>query len=495
MDYSGKVTVVLGSSSTGMSVTTTMKQVVAEHLGCALEDVSIVQGDTAATPYGAGTVGSRSAVLYGNAVAAATIELRSKLLDIAADALEAAVEDLEIENSRVFVRGTPVKGMDFAELGELAYIGHDMLAPGTTPGLEVSHRFKAPPFTFSNACHMCTCEVDVDTGRVTILRYVVSEDCGRMINPKIVEGQIFGGVVQGLGGVLYENMVYDDDGNPLASTFVDYLVPTASEVPSIDVGHIESPRRKSVGGQGNGRRWRDRVPRRRHQRRRRRVGPARRQGLRLPARAQGGPRHGCRGRRLSTSQRSSRDDLDQLFECVEVVAVDELIDVRQCGGHTARQRGVAGRRLQWVHPHHPVSHPRQACHLIGDDGWIAALPTIGEDDYHSAPRHSAHAPAVVVGTQGIAQSSASGPVGHRGAGTLQGLIGVAGRQLARQPGETCAHGEGLDTSATGHRRVHEPQQRPGVPVHRPADIAQQNKPAWLQRRRVPRSADGLAAGA
>lgn len=252
MDYRGKVTVALGSSSTGMSVTTTMKQVVAEHLGCAPEDVSIVQGDTAATPYGGGTAGSRSAVLYGNAVAAATIELRSKILDIAAHALEAAVEDLDIENSRVFVRGTPVKGMEFAQLGELAYIGHDLLAPGTTPGLEVSHRFKAPPFTFSNACHVCTCEVDVDTGRVTILRYVVSEDCGRMINPKVVEGQIFGGVMQGIGGVLYENMVYDDDGNPLSSTFVDYLLPTAAEAPTIEVGHIESPGPNPLGVKGMG---------------------------------------------------------------------------------------------------------------------------------------------------------------------------------------------------------------------------------------------------
>jgi carbon-monoxide dehydrogenase large subunit len=254
MDYAGQVTVALGSSSTGTSVATTMKQVVAEHLGCDLEDVSIVQGDTAATPYGAGTAGSRSAVLYGNAVAQATIELRSKLLGIAGHALEAAVEDLDIEDSRVFVRGTPAKGMDFAQLGQLAYIGHDMLAPGTTPGLEVSHRYKAPPFTFSNACHMCTCEVDIDTGQVTLLRYVVSEDCGRMINPKIVEGQIFGGVVQGLGGVLYENMVYDDNGNPLASTFVDYLLPTACEVPAIEVGHIESraPNPLGVKGMGEG---------------------------------------------------------------------------------------------------------------------------------------------------------------------------------------------------------------------------------------------------
>jgi carbon-monoxide dehydrogenase large subunit len=252
MDYSGKVTAALGSSSTGMSVVTTMKQVVAEHLGCSPDDVNVIQGDTAATPWGAGTGGSRSAVLIGNAVAAASTELRSKLLEIAANALEAAVEDLEIDNSRVFVRGTATKGMSFADLGQLAYHSPDMLGPGMTPGLEASHRFKAPPFTFSNACHICTCEVDVDTGRVTILRYVVSEDCGRMINPKVVEGQVFGGVVQGIGGVLYEHMAYDDDGNPLTSTFVDYLLPTACEVPTIEVGHIESPAPNPLGVKGMG---------------------------------------------------------------------------------------------------------------------------------------------------------------------------------------------------------------------------------------------------
>jgi len=252
MDFTGKVTVAIGSSSTGMSVATTMKQVVAEQLGCSLDDITIIQGDTATTPYGAGTSGSRSAVLYGNAVAGASVELRSKLLAIAADALEAAVDDLDVEDSRIFVRGTATKGMSFTELAQVAYAGHDMVPPGAAPGLEASHRYKAPTFTFSNACHICTCEVDIDTGRVTILRYVVSEDCGRMINPKVVEGQVFGGVVQGLGGVLYEHMIYDDDGNPLTSTFVDYLLPTASEAPTIEVGHIESPGPNPLGVKGMG---------------------------------------------------------------------------------------------------------------------------------------------------------------------------------------------------------------------------------------------------
>jgi carbon-monoxide dehydrogenase large subunit len=113
-------------------------------------------------------------------------------------------------------------------------------------------RSLAPPLTLSNACHACTVEVDVRTGRVRVLRYVVSEDCGRMINPMVVEGQIAGGVVQGLGGVLYEHMIYDDDGNPLTTTFLDYLLPTAAEVPEIEYGHLTTPANTPGGFKGMG---------------------------------------------------------------------------------------------------------------------------------------------------------------------------------------------------------------------------------------------------
>jgi carbon-monoxide dehydrogenase large subunit len=254
IEASGKVNCILSSSSTGMSVETTMLQVIADTLGCEIDDITFFQGDTLLAPYGAGTQGSRSAVLYGNAVAQAAHELRAKLLAIAAHSLEASEEDLDIERGTIAVRGTPTKAMTLAQVGELAYIGSDFLPPGMTPGLESLTRFKAPPFTFSNACHMCTCEVDIGSGLVKLLRYVVSEDCGRMINPMIVEGQIFGGVVQGIGGVLYEHMVYDDNGNPLTATFVDYLLPTAAEVPDIEVAHIESvgPNPLGVKGMGEG---------------------------------------------------------------------------------------------------------------------------------------------------------------------------------------------------------------------------------------------------
>ena len=131
--------------------------------------------------------------------------------------------------------------------------------PEAQQGLEVTARFTAPPFTFSNACHACTVEVDPRTGEVRILRYVVSEDCGVMINPMVVEGQIAGGVVQGIGGTLYEHFVYDDDGNPLTTTFLDYLLPTAAEVPRIEYGHVVTPSALPGRRQGDGRGGRHRV--------------------------------------------------------------------------------------------------------------------------------------------------------------------------------------------------------------------------------------------
>jgi carbon-monoxide dehydrogenase large subunit len=142
--------------------------------------------------------------------------------------------------------------MTLAQIADLALFGHDALPPEAQQGLEVTARFKAPPFTFSNACHACTVEVDPRTGEVRILRYVVSEDCGVMINPMVVEGQIAGGVVQGVGGTLYEHFIYDADGNPLTTTFLDYLLPTAAEAPTIEFGHVVTPSPLPGGTKGMG---------------------------------------------------------------------------------------------------------------------------------------------------------------------------------------------------------------------------------------------------
>ena len=193
---------------------TTIPQVVADHLGCAIDDVVLRQGGD--TPYGPGTGGSRSAVIAGGAAQSASTVLREKVVAVAAHLLEAAPEDLEVAGSVVSVRGTPVKSMTFAELAGTAYLNSAALPVGMEPGLEASIRFSPPtPFTWSNACHLCVCEIDAQTGVVTLLRFIVSEDCGVMINPMVVEGQIAGGVAQGIGGALYEEMAYDARGEPV----------------------------------------------------------------------------------------------------------------------------------------------------------------------------------------------------------------------------------------------------------------------------------------
>jgi len=249
ISVNGDVTAVMSSGSHGQSLETTVAQVVADRLGVDFERVTVVQGDTAATPFGPGTGGSRSAVILNGAASQASGDVRTKMLEIAAHVLEAATDDLEIEAGNISVRGTPSKGISVTEVARIAYLRPQELPPGMSLGLE-SHARYTPnaPFTFSNSCHACVVEVDAVTGGVKVLRFIVSEDCGVMINPDVVEGQIAGGVVQGIGGVLYEEMAYDMSGNPMNTTFVDYLLPTATEVPIIEYGHIETRSTTNPGG-------------------------------------------------------------------------------------------------------------------------------------------------------------------------------------------------------------------------------------------------------
>jgi aerobic carbon-monoxide dehydrogenase large subunit len=242
IEPSGAVNVYVAGGSTGNSIETTVVQLVADALGVDIADVSTIQGDTAITPFGAGTGGSRSASMTAGAVAETAGLLRERILAIAAHRLEAAVEDLELADGRVSVRGTPSAAITYAEIARIAYLSPYELPPGTPAGLEASGRYTAAsPQAWTNATHVCTCEVDVATGHVELLRYIVSEDCGPMINPAVVDGQIDGGTVQGIGGALYEHLVYDSDGNPLTTTFLDYLLPTATEVPVIEHAHLETP--------------------------------------------------------------------------------------------------------------------------------------------------------------------------------------------------------------------------------------------------------------
>jgi len=249
VEASGKVVAYLGTTSHGQSIETTMAQIVADTLGVRYDDVTVVQADTQSTPYGPGTGGSRTAVIAGGAAREASEVVRGKVLAIAAHAMEASPDDLVISDGSVAVRGTPTRSMTLKDVAKLAYRTVDQLGPDIEPGLEATVRFRPTRFpTWSNATHVCVVEVDADTWLPKVLRYIISEDCGRMINPRIVEGQIFGGVVQGIGGVVLENFVYDEEGNPLTTTFLDYLLPTASDVPDIEVGHIETVSSTNPGG-------------------------------------------------------------------------------------------------------------------------------------------------------------------------------------------------------------------------------------------------------
>ena len=253
IEPSGMVNVYIAGGSTGNSLETTVVQLAADALGVRIEDVHTIQGDTAVTGFGAGTAGSRSASMTAGAIRETATILRERICAIAAHRLEAAVDDIELADSRAHVRGTPAIGFSLAELAAVAYFAPHALPPGLPAGLEASARYTAAaPSIWVNASHVCTCEVDVETGRVTLLRYIVSEDCGPMINPSVVEGQIAGGVAQGIGGVLYEHLAYDDDGNPLATTLMDYLVPSATEIPTIEYGHIETPSPGPGGYKGVG---------------------------------------------------------------------------------------------------------------------------------------------------------------------------------------------------------------------------------------------------
>lgn len=248
MEPTGKINVYVNGGSTGNSLETTVVQLTADALGADIDDVATIQGDTAVTPYGAGTQGSRSAPMTAGAVNEAGTILRNQLIRLAAHQLSAAEDEIELGGSQAYVRDDPSRAVSFADIAYRAHYQPEHLPPGGSATLEATARFTSMAMIhWANATHACTCEVDVDTGHVTLTRYIVSEDVGPMINPNVVEGQVAGGTAQGIGGALLESLVYDADGNPLSSTFVDYLLPTATEVPPIEFGHVEIPG-PGVGG-------------------------------------------------------------------------------------------------------------------------------------------------------------------------------------------------------------------------------------------------------
>jgi aerobic carbon-monoxide dehydrogenase large subunit len=247
MDASGGVTVAVGTLSHGQGHETTFAQIAADELGLRPDDVRVVQGDTDATPYGWGTFASRSIVIGGGAVQRAAEMLAERLARIGAHLLEVAPDDVELADGAISVRGAPGRSVAIADVARVAHHAAHRLPAETEPGLEVRSTFD-PPGTFSNAAHGVEVEVDPATGEVAIRRYVVVEDCGSVINPMIVEGQVHGGVAQGIAAALYERLAYDDQAQPLSGTFADLLVPTAGEIPRIEIEHLETPSAHSATG-------------------------------------------------------------------------------------------------------------------------------------------------------------------------------------------------------------------------------------------------------
>ncbi len=265
VETDGSVVVSTGLTSQGQGHRTMLAQIVADELGVPFDSITVSTGDTRRFKYAVGTFASRTAVMSGSAVALTARKVRAKALGIAAQALEAAVEDLEIVDGQVRVVGAPQSSASSIDLGAVAVLSNPLryafdeaagratqfaapadpeqppVAPGESPGLEGTDYYSPPRSTFANGMHAVVVETDPETAEVTILRYCVVHDCGTLVNPMIVEGQIHGGVAQGVGGALYERMEYDADGQLLNASFMDFLMPYASEVPEIEIDHLVTP--------------------------------------------------------------------------------------------------------------------------------------------------------------------------------------------------------------------------------------------------------------
>ncbi|HEV8583728.1 MAG TPA: xanthine dehydrogenase family protein molybdopterin-binding subunit [Methylomirabilota bacterium] len=252
MDPSGAVTVLAGVTSQGQSTETTLAQIAAADLGVPFASVTVVLGDTDATPFGLGAFASRQAVIGGGAVALAARAVREKAARIAAHLLEAAAEDLDIADGTVSVRGAPGKTVTLAEVARVATLETNRLPADVEPGLEATRYYDPIRGTFAAGSQGAIVEVDPATGRLTIRRWVCVEDTGRVINPMVVEGQMHGAIAQGIGGALFEHLVYDGEGQLLTGSLMDYALPAATMLPPFELDHLEEPADNLLGVRGVG---------------------------------------------------------------------------------------------------------------------------------------------------------------------------------------------------------------------------------------------------
>ncbi|MBX3016193.1 MAG: xanthine dehydrogenase family protein molybdopterin-binding subunit [Caldilineaceae bacterium] len=241
IETSGRVSVATGVGTQGQGHYTSFAQIVAEQLGVAVENIRLVTGDTAEFYWGAGTFASRGAVVAGNAIHAAAVKVREKVLKKASEELEVAIDDLELVDGVVRVQGSPATAMKLGDLAARANPMRGAVKPGAEPGLEATDYFGPERGATASGVHAMIVEVDPETCLVEIKKYVVVHDCGRVINPMILEGQIQGGVAQGIGNAFYEQLHFDAAGQLLNSSLMDYLLPSADTVPSILTDHVETP--------------------------------------------------------------------------------------------------------------------------------------------------------------------------------------------------------------------------------------------------------------
>jgi len=244
VDPSGFVEARIGSSPHGQGLSTSLAQIIADEIGIAPQHIRVVHGDTDNTPYGWGTFASRSLVISGGATLIAARKVRAKLIRIASHLLEAAPHDIVLEDGEAKVAGTD-RSVTIMDMARQAYTQTHRFKGEVEPGLTETGSYD-PAGTFSNACHVAVVEVDTETGRVHIEKYLVAEDAGRIINPMIADGQVHGGIAQGIGNALLEEIIYDETGNILSSTLADYLPPTAHEIPPIELHHLETPSTTSI---------------------------------------------------------------------------------------------------------------------------------------------------------------------------------------------------------------------------------------------------------
>jgi len=240
VEHSGTVMVYTGSSPHGQGEETTFSQLVADEFGIPMDNILIIHGDTDSTPEGRGTYGSRTTAVGGTALFTAVQRLKEKMKLIAAHMLEASAADVTLEEGNFFVAGSPQKAVAFAEVAMAANFSNT-LPPNIEPGLETTAFWEPAANTFPFGTHVCVVEIDKDTGEVEITRYVAVDDCGRQLNPMLVEGQVHGGLAQGIGQAMYERVVYDEDGQLLTATLTDYAMPLTTELPSFETASTVTP--------------------------------------------------------------------------------------------------------------------------------------------------------------------------------------------------------------------------------------------------------------